>query len=64
MSRQWQPARHWLFLWRLEQIAYQDWAGTGIRYRKDRMGFVVVFWTRAQAQAYADRLNGRVQVGL
>lgn len=53
----WVPERHWLFLWRLEQIVYQDWAGTGIRFLKYRNGLVRTFWTREQAQARADLLN-------
>lgn len=58
----WEPYRHWLFLWRLEHIVMQDWAGTGIAYLKHKNGLVRLFWTRKQAQAYADKLNEKVNL--
>lgn len=56
----WVPYRHWWFLWRLEHIVKQDWAGTGIAYYRNPNGFVRKFWTHKQAQATADALNEKV----
>lgn len=55
---EWTPERHWIFLWRLEKILYQNWAGTAIRYLKYKNGLVRTFWTKEQAQKRADILNG------
>lgn len=53
----WQPERHWLFLWRLEQVVFADFAGTGYRFLRYRNGFIRLFWTKAQAEAHAAQLN-------
>ena len=57
MIGEWYPHRHWLFLWRLEQVAYTDFLGSSIRFHKYANGFVRTFWTRRQAQLHADQLN-------
>lgn len=52
----WRPWRHWLFFWRLERVAWSNWAGSGIQYyREDEV--VRVFMTRESAQRKADQLN-------
>lgn len=56
-SKDWHPARHWLFFWRLERVAMSNWAGTGFKRHKYSNGMTRVFWTRRQAQRRADLLN-------
>lgn len=54
---EWRPWRHWLFFWRLERVAWSNWAGSAIQYYRED-GSVRVFRTLAGAQAKADALNG------
>lgn len=71
----WVPARHMLLFWRLERaILLADYppgiiievdrfsrtAGiAGYKFLRFRNGRVVDFWTRKQAQLYADLLNNQ-----
>ena len=56
----WTPERGLIF-WRLERVLWTNWAGTAIKFLRYRNGILRRFWTRAQAQAYADVLNSKDQ---
>ena len=53
----WRPAKHFLFLWRLEKPLWSNFAGTAYGFLKYKNGLTRTFWTRKQAQARADELN-------
>lgn len=56
-QRPWYPVRRYLVLWGLERVLWSDWAGTGYKWLRYDNGCSRLFWTRAQAQAHADKLN-------
>lgn len=63
MRYPWEPARHWLVFWRLERVAFTNWAGTGFKWLRYRNGLLRLFWTKKQAQAHADALNAEYTNG-
>lgn len=56
-EHQWYAARHWGFLWRLERVAFSDWAGVGIKFHKYANGPTRAYWTKKGAEAAAEVLN-------
>ena len=54
----WYPRRHFLVFWGLERVLWSDRAGTAYKWLRYRNDILLLFWTRAQAQAHADKLNG------
>jgi hypothetical protein len=54
----WAPVRRF-GLWNLERRLWSNWAGSAyeIWYRYPTSGFVRRFWTRTQAEAFAQTLN-------
>lgn len=52
------PWRLW-FLYAVAERVHCDWLGSGYRFVRYRNGLIRRFWTRAQAQAHADKLNDK-----
>lgn len=59
----WRPQKHRWLLWRVEQLAYSDFLGSGYRFHKYSNGRTRLFWTRKAAQKRADLLNKHEPTG-
>lgn len=58
-DRDWYVNRHWGIFWRLECVAFSDWAGVGIKFHKSPNGRTRTYWTKKQAVSAAEVLNAK-----